>query len=95
MIVTAFAEGNREVLRNLLAPSVFESFAAALAEREKRGEKITTTFVSIDKVVIDGAALHGKTGRNQDPFHQPDDHRDTRPIGDGDRWKPRPSRASR
>ncbi len=61
MIVTAFAEGNREVLRNLLSPEVFESFAAAIAEREKRGEKVTTTFVSIDKVVIDDAALNGRT----------------------------------
>jgi predicted lipid-binding transport protein (Tim44 family) len=60
MIVTAFAEGNREVLRNLLSPEVFESFAAALAEREKRGEKVTTTFVSIDKVVIDDAGLNGR-----------------------------------
>ncbi|MGI8568971.1 MAG: Tim44/TimA family putative adaptor protein [Methylocella sp.] len=61
MIVTAFAEGNREVLRNLLAPEVFESFAAALAEREKRGEKVTTTFVSIDKVMIDDAGLNRRT----------------------------------
>ncbi len=61
MIVTAFAEGKRDVLRNLLVPSVYESFDAALAEREKRGEKITTTFVSIDKVVIDEAYLQGQT----------------------------------
>jgi predicted lipid-binding transport protein (Tim44 family) len=61
MIVTAFAEGNREVLRNLLSPEVFESFAAALAEREKRGEKVTTTFVSIDKVMIEDAGLNGRT----------------------------------
>jgi predicted lipid-binding transport protein (Tim44 family) len=61
MIITAFAGGNREVLRNLLSPSVFESFAGALDEREKRGEKITTTFVSIDKAAIDAAALRGKT----------------------------------
>jgi predicted lipid-binding transport protein (Tim44 family) len=61
MIVTAFAEGNREVLRNLLSPEVFESFAAALAERERRGEKVTTTFVSIDKVVVDDAGLNGRT----------------------------------
>jgi predicted lipid-binding transport protein (Tim44 family) len=61
MIVTAFAEGNREVLRNLLSPEVFESFSAALAEREKRGEKVTTTFVSIDKVVVDDAVLNGWT----------------------------------
>ena len=40
---------------------MFESFSAALDERESRGEKITTTFVSIDKVEIEDAALHGKT----------------------------------
>jgi len=61
MIVTAFAEGNREVLRNLLSPEVFESFSAALAEREKRGEKVATTFVSIDKVTIDDAGLNGRS----------------------------------
>ncbi|HUZ91606.1 MAG TPA: Tim44/TimA family putative adaptor protein [Methylocella sp.] len=61
MIVTAFADGNHEILRNLLAPSVFDSFGAALTEREKRGEKITTTFVSIDKVAIEEAALRLKT----------------------------------
>jgi predicted lipid-binding transport protein (Tim44 family) len=61
MIVTAFAEGNREVLQNLLSPEVFDSFAAALAERDKRGEKVTTTFVSIDKVMIDDAGLNGRT----------------------------------
>jgi predicted lipid-binding transport protein (Tim44 family) len=61
MIVTAFAEGNREVLRNLLSSEVFESFGAALAEREKRGEKVTTTFISIDKVMIDDAELNGRT----------------------------------
>jgi predicted lipid-binding transport protein (Tim44 family) len=61
MIVTAFAGGNRDVLQNLLSPSVLESFTAALAEREKRGEKITTTFVSIDKVAIEEAALRDKT----------------------------------
>jgi predicted lipid-binding transport protein (Tim44 family) len=61
MIITAFAEDKREVLSNLLSPSVFESFAAALTEREKRGEKVTTTFVSIDKLVIEEASLRGKT----------------------------------
>ena len=61
MIVTAFAEANREVLRNLLYPEVFVSFAAALAEREKRGEKVATTFVSIDKVVVDDALLNRRT----------------------------------
>ena len=61
MIITAFATGNREVLHNLLTSSVFESFSTALDEREKRGEKITTSFVSIDKIVLEEAALRGKT----------------------------------
>jgi predicted lipid-binding transport protein (Tim44 family) len=68
MIVTAFAEGNRDVLRNLLAPSVFDSFSAALAEREKCGEKITTTFVSIDKVAIEEADLRLKTAEIKTHF---------------------------
>lgn len=61
MIITAFAEGKRDVLRGLLAPSVYESFSTALGEREKRGEKVSTTFVSIDKVAVAGAWLRGKS----------------------------------
>ena len=34
MIVTAFAEGDRATLKNLLAPDVYEGFVAAIAERE-------------------------------------------------------------
>lgn len=61
MIVTAFAAGNRAVLQNLLAKDVFDSFAAALAEREKRGEKVETTFVAIDKPEIEDAELRGRS----------------------------------
>jgi predicted lipid-binding transport protein (Tim44 family) len=57
MIVGAFAAGNRQVLENLLAKDVYDSFAAAISEREKRGEKVETTFVSIDKAVIEDAEL--------------------------------------
>ena len=57
MIVTAFAAGNREVLANLLDRSVFDSFAAAISEHERRGEKVETTFVSIDKAAIEDAEL--------------------------------------
>ncbi|WP_026608484.1 Tim44/TimA family putative adaptor protein [Methylocapsa acidiphila] len=61
MIVSAFAAGNRPVLENLLAKDVYDSFSAAIGEREKRGEKVETTFVSIDKAVIDDAELSGRT----------------------------------
>ena len=33
-VITAFAEGNRQVLRNLLTPEVYQGFASALDDRE-------------------------------------------------------------
>lgn len=51
-IVTAFAAGDRKSLKPLLARDVFEGFESAIGEREKRGEKVETTFVSIDKADI-------------------------------------------
>jgi predicted lipid-binding transport protein (Tim44 family) len=52
MIVTAFAQGDRKALKNLLSRDVYEGFERAIVEREKRGEKAETTFVSIDKADI-------------------------------------------
>ncbi len=40
MIVTAFAEGNRRTLRDLLSADVLDSFSRAIAEREQRGQVI-------------------------------------------------------
>lgn len=61
MIVTAYAEGDRRTLKNLLSRDVFEGFEAAIAEREKRGETVESRFVSIDEAEITGAELRGKT----------------------------------
>ena len=47
MIVTAFAEGNRKILKDLLSRDVFDGFAAAISERETRGEKMDQSFVGI------------------------------------------------
>lgn len=63
MIVTAFAGGDRESLRNLLGKEVYEGFDAAIAEREKRGESVETTFVGIDKAEITEASLKGGTAQ--------------------------------
>jgi predicted lipid-binding transport protein (Tim44 family) len=52
MIVNAFAQGDRKVLKGLLSKDVFDGFEAAITEREKRGEKVETTFVSIEKAEI-------------------------------------------
>jgi predicted lipid-binding transport protein (Tim44 family) len=44
----------------LLAKDVYDSFAAALADREKRGEKVETTFVAIDNAAIADAGMRGR-----------------------------------
>lgn len=60
LIVTAFAEGNRKLLRDLLSREVFESFTVAIDEREKRGEQIEQSFVGISKAdVIDADIKDG------------------------------------
>ena len=60
MIVTAFAEGNKRTLRDLLAPDVFESFSRAITEREGRGEQIDQSFVGINKADLLEAELNSK-----------------------------------
>ena len=61
MIVTAFAEGNRKTLRNLLSREVFDGFTSALGEREARGDQIDQSFVGINKAEIVEAELKGST----------------------------------
>jgi predicted lipid-binding transport protein (Tim44 family) len=60
MVVTAFAEGDTRTLKNILSREVFEGFETAIREREARGEKVETRFVSIDKADIIGAELRGR-----------------------------------
>lgn len=63
MIVTAFAQGDRKTLKDLLSREVYEGFERAITERERKGEKVETTFVSIDKAEIAGVEINGKTGQ--------------------------------
>jgi len=46
MIVSAFAEGDRRTLKNLLSREVYDGFDAAIGEREKKGETATRTATS-------------------------------------------------
>lgn len=57
MIVVAFAQGDRKTLKSLLSKEVYDGFERAIAERERKGDKAETTFVSIDKADIVGAEL--------------------------------------
>ncbi len=59
MIVLAFADGDRKTLKNLLAKDVNDGFAAALDEREKRGEKVQSSFVGIKSAKIVDAEVKG------------------------------------
>ncbi|MET0743932.1 MAG: Tim44/TimA family putative adaptor protein [Microvirga sp.] len=59
MIVTAFAHGDRKTLKDLLSRDVYDGFDKAIQEREKRGEKVETTFVSIDKADFENAEVVG------------------------------------
>ena len=59
MIVSAFAEGDRKALKNLLSKEVYEGFVAAISEREKRNEKIQSSFIGINKADIVGAEMKG------------------------------------
>jgi predicted lipid-binding transport protein (Tim44 family) len=61
MIVTAFAQGDRRALKNLLSREVFEGFESAISERERRGETVETRFVSIDQAEIIGAEMRGRS----------------------------------
>ncbi len=63
MIVTAFAEGDKRSLKNLLSREVYEGFEAAINEREKKGHKVETRFVAIDNADITGAELRGRTAQ--------------------------------
>ncbi len=59
MIVTAFAEGNRKTLKNLLSREVFEGFSSAIGDREGRGEQIDQSFVGINRADVLEAELKG------------------------------------
>lgn len=63
MIVTAFANGDREALTPLLSPEVLDGFGAAVAAREAEGQTMSTTLIGIDKIVIKDASLKGEIAR--------------------------------
>ena len=60
MIVTAFAEGNRRVLRDLLSADVLDSFGRAISEREQQNLVIDQSFVGINKADILEAEVSSK-----------------------------------
>jgi predicted lipid-binding transport protein (Tim44 family) len=61
MIVTAYANGDCRSLKDLLGREVYDGFETAIRDREQRGEKIESRFVSIEAADLIAAELRGKT----------------------------------
>jgi predicted lipid-binding transport protein (Tim44 family) len=59
IIVTAFAEGNRRTLKDLLSSDVYDGFSRAIAERESRGEQMDQSFVGIKSADLVEAEVKG------------------------------------
>ncbi|RDE08534.1 Tim44/TimA family putative adaptor protein [Pelagibacterium lacus] len=57
MIVTAYAAGDRKTLRMLLDKDVYDSFDAAIAEREAAGHATEFTFVGLSNIAFAEAEL--------------------------------------
>jgi predicted lipid-binding transport protein (Tim44 family) len=60
MVVSAFADGDRAALKDLLAPDVYKSFEDAITRREKAGHKALTEVLSVRDAQIVDARLNGR-----------------------------------
>lgn len=49
LIVSAFAEGDKKQLKDLLSREVYDGFVAAIAERDSKGETIEQQFVGLKR----------------------------------------------
>ena len=63
MVVHAFAAGNSDALKSLMAPEAFANFESAIHARVNAGHTLSTTVVSIDNATIASAALIGQSAR--------------------------------
>jgi predicted lipid-binding transport protein (Tim44 family) len=61
MVVTAFAEGDRRTLRQLLSRDVYDGFVSAISDREERQETIEFKFVGVDTAEITDASVRSTT----------------------------------
>lgn len=63
MIVTAFAAGDRETLKPLLADDVMANFEAAIVAREGEGRSEKVEIMTPPRVDLDNVAVVGDTAR--------------------------------
>lgn len=63
IIVEAFARGDTETLRRLLAPQVFASFDQAITARKAAGQTLESKIVALRDADLTAAQLEGDTAR--------------------------------
>lgn len=63
MVVHAFAAGDSDALKSLMAPEAFANFESAIHARADAGHTMSTTVVSIDGATIADAGLFGQIAR--------------------------------
>lgn len=63
MIVAAFAGGDRDTLRKLVAEDVYKAFDQAITERERAGHKQVGDVREIPSATIETAELKGTSGQ--------------------------------
>lgn len=59
MIVEAFAKGDKQALKPLLARDVYDSFAGAIDQRNKAGETMKMQFIGMKQSRLEQATLKG------------------------------------
>jgi predicted lipid-binding transport protein (Tim44 family) len=69
MILTAFASGDRKMLKNLLEKDVYDGFEQAVAAREAAGNKVDFTFVGLPKIDISHAGVDKRNASVTVQFH--------------------------
>lgn len=62
MILMAFDKGELANIKPFLAPDVFETFSDAVAQREKDGLRIESTFIGLREMVLHEATFDTATG---------------------------------
>jgi predicted lipid-binding transport protein (Tim44 family) len=62
-IVEAFAGGDKDVLRPLLADEVYEGFARAIDERQTAGQTLDTQLIAVRKAEVVEAGMQGTMAR--------------------------------
>jgi len=63
MIVQAYAAGDKDALRPLLADDVFAGFAGAIEQRSVDGHTLDTQLMAIEKAEVVDAAMQGNMAR--------------------------------